>query len=155
MKSLYRGIFSLRNEINQIQLSVTIESAIQISGYFFRNFFALRERIFISDQKYTPYFSLGNVTRGSLGLSSSTDDTHETHKLRCWVTIAYSRRAHGIEMKRYESRGNCLETGYVLLNNSALPSVDPRPLRHPMVLSPSSISGVSGKMPGGKPPLCP
>ncbi|EFN64347.1 hypothetical protein EAG_15931 [Camponotus floridanus] len=41
------------------------------------------------------------------------------------VTMAYSGHTHGIEMKRYESRGNRLETSYVLLNNSALPYVDP------------------------------
>lgn len=39
--------------------------------------------------------------------------------------MAYSGRTHGIEMKRYESRGNRLESSYVLLNNSALPYVDP------------------------------
>lgn len=76
--------------------------------------------------------------------------THETRKLRSRVTMAYSGRAHGIEMKRYESRGNRLRngnTGIVLLNNSALPSVDPRPFRqtphgsHP----PRAVSRVSGK----------
>jgi hypothetical protein len=56
----------------------------------------------------------------------------------------YSGRAHGIEMKRDESRGNRLENrSYILLNNSALPSADPRTFRRsPMVFTLACLENI-------------
>jgi len=56
----------------------------------------------------------------------------------------YSGRAHGIEMKRDESRENRLENrSYILLNNSALPSADPRPFRRsPMVFTLACLENI-------------
>jgi len=102
----------LRNGINHTDsIKRNIQEFCNSNAWiFFRDFFVTRND-FRTNEKYELHFSLGNVMMGITRTFVKYVHTHETRKLRSRVTMAYSGRAHGIEMKRYESRGNCPEMG--------------------------------------------
>jgi len=124
-------------------------------GYFFE-FFLLRGRIFVQTRNMSSIFPWQCNDEGSLGLSSSM---YVRMKLTNYVPGSQWHIANvpmGSRWNDTSPAGTVPKWARLLLNNSALPFVDPRPLRHSLWFSPSAISRTSGKtcQIDGKPPPC-
>lgn len=125
-------------------------------GYFFEVFFRYEGGFSYKREIWASFFPWQCNDGGSLGLSSST---YVRMKLANYVPGSQWHIANvpmGSRWNDTSPAGTVPKWARLLLNNSALPFVDPRPLRHSLRFSPSAVSRISEKtcQIDGKPPPC-